>query len=695
MAPAGIGGPGYFISNSGCTENTSPVANKSVCWDAAAQTLKYWNGSAWTAVATGGSGSVSSVTGSAPIISSGGTSPVISLADSGVTPGSYTNANFQVDTKGRLTVASSGPPPVTSVSGIPPMSSTGGTTPAIGLSGVTSEQGNGAKVQLSTGTATSNHCVQFDANGNTTDAGAACGTGTGGVTSVTGTAPIASTGGTTPVISLNANYSVPGVVNPMDPAYGAHCDGTTDDTVAIQNASNAAFNGGKRLLIPGQCRVSSLNWTNRQGGQVEVAGFGASISKLLCRESSFNSGVCVDMTDTQRAVLHDFTITSEGATASGSCASTSTCAPKIVLLISDTVFAAGVNSQIYHLDGMNLENDGSAASSAGDYALYDYGGEILQASHFFFRGGLVAAAMFTVANTAGISSPYRGTLATPPTSMTTTSLVQGLVDARGTGAWGIIIEAPNGDQVGDFKMDGVYGNNPGPGLIEGIGGGIIHDLTLNSIRYEPQSTSAVFAQFAPQVQNIVMDNDTYAAGGPPVASVLQFNKTGISSVVGGHINIRPSDTQGNYGTPSVISCANGAMGVVFDSVDATGGGPLKTSGCSGLTINYRGLTVNRLSSTGSSPSVTGCGTTLTSGSTDTAGEIQGSGASSCVLTFAIPFTGNNVACTGTADGNAQTIEVSSKTNSSVTFSCLTPASGGGFTAATCGFISYTCIGFGG
>jgi hypothetical protein len=38
-------------------------------------------------------------------------------------------------------------------------------------------QGNGAKVQLSTGSTTTNDCVKFDANGNTVDAGAACGSG--------------------------------------------------------------------------------------------------------------------------------------------------------------------------------------------------------------------------------------------------------------------------------------------------------------------------------------------------------------------------------------------------------------------------------------------------------------------------------------------------------------------------------------
>ncbi|HUK60239.1 MAG TPA: hypothetical protein VLV50_13495 [Stellaceae bacterium] len=50
---------------------------------------------------------------------------------------------------------------------------------AQGGTGVTSAQGNGTKVQLSTGSTTTNDCVKFDANGNTIDAGAACGSGGG------------------------------------------------------------------------------------------------------------------------------------------------------------------------------------------------------------------------------------------------------------------------------------------------------------------------------------------------------------------------------------------------------------------------------------------------------------------------------------------------------------------------------------
>lgn len=66
---------------------------------------------------------------------------------------------------------------------------------------------------------------------------------------------------TRPVADMPAEFrALKTKVNTIEAAFGAVCDGVTDDTAAVQAAINAAY--GKRLLIPnGVCLVSELSVT--------------------------------------------------------------------------------------------------------------------------------------------------------------------------------------------------------------------------------------------------------------------------------------------------------------------------------------------------------------------------------------------------------------------------------------------------
>lgn len=141
-----------------------------------------------------------------------------------------------------LTVPNGGTGQTTLTSGAPLF---GNGTSAVTLGTVT---GNTTKVATSTGTLTSGHCADWDANGNIIDAGAACGTGGGGspifthtITETSGAATMVVQSSTTPAldtdyVALNANATI------TTPATTGMADG--QEIYLIGSTSGTAYTVG-------------------------------------------------------------------------------------------------------------------------------------------------------------------------------------------------------------------------------------------------------------------------------------------------------------------------------------------------------------------------------------------------------------------------------------------------------------------
>lgn len=107
------------------------------------------------------------------------------------------------------------------------------------LGSSTQNQGNGAKIQLSSGGTTTNHCMQYDANGNAVDSGSACSGGSGTLTSVT--------------------FTGDGVVLSSTPSAAVTTTGTLTAALASAGANTVLGNFSGSTAVPTYGTADSVN----------------------------------------------------------------------------------------------------------------------------------------------------------------------------------------------------------------------------------------------------------------------------------------------------------------------------------------------------------------------------------------------------------------------------------------------------